>query len=370
MPGATPRRPQAAADPRRAAQSARVTLAQVGRRAGVSTAAASYVLAGRTDQRITDETKDRIRAAAEELGYRPNAAAKTLRTGRSGTIAFVSENVASTPYATGAIAGALEAALKHDVLMFIAETMGDPEIERRLLQNMADRRVDAFIYAAMFTRKVSVPELLHDTPLVLLNCVSDDVAAPMVLPDEQSAGATAVRALIDAGHRDGIYYVGAVGRSWHGAPQWRYRTGLAISERIRAVRAELRRAKTSLAGTLTVTDWETSDGRDAVTRLLATGAIPRALICANDRLAFGAYQALTAASLKIPQGVSIISFDDSPIAADLQPALSSIAIPYEDMGRTAVDILLSNDQPSGRQLVPMPLHERQSIAPPRTASPR
>ena len=256
MTASDPRRSRPAADAPRAAHSARVTLADVGSRAGVSTATASYVLAGRTDQRITDETKDRVRAAAEELGYRPNAAAKTLRTGRSGTIAFVSENVASTPYATGAIAGALEAALKHDVLMFIAETLGDPETERRLLHNMADRRVDGFVYAAMFTRQVSVPELLRDTPLVLLNCVSEDVAVPMVLPDEQSAGATAVRALIDAGHRDGIYYVGAVSRSWSGAPQWRHRTGLAIRERVRSVRAELKRARVSLAGALTVTDWK------------------------------------------------------------------------------------------------------------------
>lgn len=348
----------------RTTQPRRVTLAQVGERAGVSIATASFVLAGRTDQRISDETQARVRSAAAELGYHPNAAAKTLRTGRSGTIAFISENVASTPFATGAIAGALTAALDHDVLMFVAETLGDPDIERRLLQNMFDRRVDAFVYAAMFTRHVDVPEPLKDMPLVLLNCISDDVTAPMVVPDEHSAGARAARALTEAGHRDGIYYLGAVGRSWRGAPQWRYRTGLAVAERVRGVRAELKRAKVTLAGTLTVNDWETVDGRDAVTRLLATKVVPRALICANDRLAFGAYQALGAASLAIPRDVSIVSFDDSPIASDLQPALSSIAIPYEELGRTAVDMLLSNDRPSGPHLVPMPLRERESIAPP------
>jgi LacI family transcriptional regulator len=362
--------PPSAARRRNTPRPRRVTLAQVAERAAVSIATASFVLAGRTDQRITEETQARVRAAAEHLRYRPNTAAKTLRTGRSGTIAFISEFVASTPYATASITGALQAALKQDTLMFIAETLGDPDIERRLLQSMIDRRVDGFIYAAMFTRQVSVPKLLLDGPLVLLNCISDDVAAPMILPDEHTAAVTTARTLLDAGHRDGIYYVGAVPAPWHGAPQWRNYSGMAVTERLHDVREELKRAGTSLTDAPPVEDWEAADGRRSVTELLSTGSTPRAIICANDRLAFGVYQALHTAGLRIPQDVSMISFDDSRIAADLQPGLTSIALPYEEMGRIAAEVLMSGNNEPTKILVPMPLKTRGSIAAPRnTESP-
>lgn len=345
----------------------RTTLAQVAERADVSLATASFVLTGRTDQRITEETQIRVRAAADDLGYRPNAAAKTLRTGKSGTIAFVSEYVASTPYATRSIAGALQAALKHDTLMFVAETLGEPDIERRLLHSMMDRRVDGFVYAAMFTREVSVPELIRDAPLVLLNCVSPDVDAPMVVPNDVAAGRTAAGVLLQAGHRDGIYYLGVAPRSFRGGPQWAGRLGLAIADRPRGVRAELKSANATLAGAIPLADWEPEYGRAAVHELLASGRVPRALICANDRVALGAYQALQSAALRIPQDVSVVSFDDSDLANGLQPGLSSVALPHEEMGRLAADLLLSGDGRAGRHLVPMPLSLRDSIAPPSEA---
>ena len=109
---------------------ARVTLAQVAARAGVSPTAASFVLSGRTDQRIAEETQQRVRTAADELGYQPNLTARILRTGTSGTIALVSDFITSTPYASAAVRGALEAA-RRTTRLYIAETLGDPDLEER-----------------------------------------------------------------------------------------------------------------------------------------------------------------------------------------------------------------------------------------------
>ena len=86
--------------------------------------------------------------------------------------------------------------------------------------------------------------------------------------------------------------------------------------------------------------------------LLASGERPRALICLNDRIAFGAYQALTAAGLTVPDDVSVVSFDDSPLAAWLRPPLTSVSIPYLEMGRLAVETLLSPSRARGPILVP------------------
>jgi LacI family transcriptional regulator len=345
-------------------RSNRVTLAQVAARAGVSSTAASFVLAGRTDQRIAEETQIRVRAAAEELGYQPNLTARILRTGTSGTIALVSDFVTSTPYASAAVRGALEAARRHDTLLYIAETLGDPDLEERLLQGLIGRRVDGFVYATMFTRTATVPKEIRDLPLVLLNCTSPDVDAPQVVPDERKAGATAARALLDAGHRDGIFFVGSLPPGITGGPQWGGLEAGALPERRRGVDAELKRAGVELAGVLYPPDWDPEPSRVAVAGLLATGHEPRALICANDRVAMGAYQALAHAGLRIPQDVSVVSFDDSELAGWLEPGLTSIALPHEELGRTAVELLLQSARRGSRRRIPMRLHSRGSIAPP------
>lgn len=342
----------------------RITLAQVAARAGVSPTAASFVLSGRTDQRIAEETQNRVRAAAEELGYQPNLTARILRTGTSGTIALVSDFVSSTPYASAAVRGALEAARRHDTLLYIAETLGDPDLEERLLQGLIGRRVDGFIYATMFTRTVTVPKEIRDLPLVLLNCTSPDVTAPDVVPDERRAGATAARALLDAGHREGIFFLGALHPGIAGGPQWGGLEAAALPERRRGINAELKRAGVSLAGALELRDWEPGDSRKAVAALLATGVVPRAFICGNDRVAMGAYQALAHAGLRIPSDVSLVSFDDSDLAGWLEPGLTSIALPHEELGHRAVELLL-NPGPRGRhRRIPMRLHARGSIAAP------
>lgn len=343
----------------------RVTLAQVAAHAGVSPTAASFVLSGRTDQRIAEETKLRVQAAADELGYHPNLTARILRTGTSGTIALVSDFVTSTPYASAAVRGALEAARRHDTLLYIAETLGDPELEERLLQGLIGRRVDGFVYATMFTRTATVPKAIRNLPLVLLNCTSPDVDAPAVVPDERKAGVAAARALLDAGHRDGIFFVGSLPPGITGGPQWGGLEAGALPERRRGVDAELRRAGVELAGVLYPPDWEPEPSRKAVAELLRTGQMPRAFICANDRVAMGAYQALARAGLRVPDDVSVISFDDSDLAGWLEPGLTSIALPHEELGRTAVELLLSSGRTTRRK-IPMRLHERGSVAPPST----
>jgi LacI family transcriptional regulator len=83
----------------------------------------------------------------------------------------------------------------------------------------------------------------------------------------------------------------------------------------------------------------------------------------NDRLAFGAYQALGEAGLRVPADVSVVSFDDDPLAQWLRPGLTTAALPHEQMGRRAVELLLDG-QPRGRTMVPMPLRRRRSIAQP------
>jgi LacI family transcriptional regulator len=344
----------------------RVTLADVARLAGVSKTTASFVLTGRREEmRISAEIEARVLEAARETGYRPNIVSRSLRTGTSHTIGFVSDIVATTPFAGNFIKGALEAARDRGYLLLIAETEGDAALEQQLLEAMIDRQVDGIVFAAMYTRALAVPRLLRRRRAVLLNAVpSRPAQLPSVIPDELEAGRTAARTLLEAGHRQGIYLVGVGPRK---PPPTR---SLAAVERLEGINQTLAAAGVDAAGAILCTDWQPELGYDAVQKLLQRRTRPRALICFNDRVALGAYNALADAGLEVPADVSVVSFDDDPIASWVQPKLTTIAIPHYELGRQSIELLLDDHVhgESGRAQitrVPMPLRVRESVQRPR-----
>jgi LacI family transcriptional regulator len=341
----------------------RVTLADVARIAGVSQTTASFVLSGRSRQmRISREVERRVEQAASDLQYRPNNVSVSLRTGITQTIGFISDTVATTPHAGTLIKGALEAARERGNLLLIGETEGDPELERRLIQTMHDRRADGLILASMYTRKIHVPKALRDMPAVLLNALPKRPAGiSSVIPDEVQAGRDAAHALIRAGHRDGIYLIGA-GPAISQVPS----ESVAAVERLAGIGEVLAAAATRFAGAFLCREWQPAEGYQAAQALLQA-ARPRALICFNDRLALGAYQALNDGGLKVPADVSVVSFDDDPIASWVKPQLTTLALPHYELGRRAIDVLFGDaERPrtSGETRIyrmPMPLRDRDSV---------
>src|SRR4051812_20595451 len=111
----------------------------VAQRAGVSRTTASFVMTGRRDMRISSDAEQRVRQAARELDYRPSLLARSLRTNRSQTVGMLSDVIASEIFAGEFIRGGMSTALLHDHLMFIGETKGDPEVEKRLITSLVDR---------------------------------------------------------------------------------------------------------------------------------------------------------------------------------------------------------------------------------------
>ncbi|MCY1140681.1 LacI family DNA-binding transcriptional regulator [Actinoplanes sp. Pm04-4] len=333
----------------------RATLLQVAQRAGVSRSTASFVLAGRhLDMRISEDARQRVLRAAQELDYRPNLMARSLRTKVTRTIALVSDTLASDPYAGKAIHGALAAAVAHGHLLFIGETEGDPVVEEKLISDFLDRQVDAFIYASMFTRYVRLPKQLKGHQVVLLNCLTRGArpAQHQIIPDELAAGWSAATLVLEAGHRDGIYLVGS--------PDEHVFAG---RERLAGIREGLQASEANLAGTVDC-DWWPDSAYEAVSRSLEAGLSPQVFICLNDRIALGAYQALRDAGRRIPEDVSVVSFDDSDLAAWLRPQLTSISLPHYQLGWQAVEKLLG--PPSGPAVLrlPMPVRRRDSVGKP------
>jgi LacI family transcriptional regulator len=341
-----------------------VTLADVARAAGVSKTAASFVLSGRgAEMRISPEAEARVRQAAQETGYRPNILSRSLRTGMSRTIGFVSDTVATTPFAGHLIWGALDAARDRDHLLIIGETEGDPDLEQQMIEAMHDRGVDGIVFASMYTRELELPPGLTAGPAVLLNAVpSGETQIPCIVPDEFGAGRAAVSTLLAAGHGDRIALVGAA------PPDQTPAGSLAAIQRLEGILQALGEAGFDVLDAVPCPDWQPDLGYAAANRLIERGELPTALICFNDRLSLGAYQAIAEHGLRVPDDVSVVSFDDDVLATWLRPQLTTIALPHYELGRAAIDALVDTLQPSAAtaqvpavKRITMPVRERSSV---------
>ena len=336
----------------------RVTLADVARRAGLSPSAASMILNGRPDTRLSQDAHDRVNAAARELGYRPNVAARSLRTDKTLTIGFVSDQVATTRFASGLIKGALQAAEEAGHVVLVLETEGDTGREAEAIAALLDRQVDGIIFATMRARELFVPDLPAGTNAVMLNA-TNRLHETCVLPAEDAGGRAAVDLLFAQGHRDGIALIGQNDE----VERDMFRSA-TVAARVAGIRAAMAEHGATFVAEESIWLWEPENGYDATRRVLAEHDDIRALICMNDRLAFGAYQAAEEAGLKIPRDLSIVSFDNDEIAAYLRPGLTTVGLPHEQMGRRAVELLLGGGTAEAH-LIPMPVVERASIAAPR-----
>ncbi|MFT4126345.1 MAG: LacI family DNA-binding transcriptional regulator [Gordonia sp. (in: high G+C Gram-positive bacteria)] len=329
----------------------RPTLADVAARAGMSKAAVSMVLNDRPDSRLSAEAARRIRAAADELDYRPNPAAQSLRSGTTRTIGFISDEVTITRYASGMIRGVLDAARAHEHTVLMSETAGEHDLTDTV-QAMTDRRVDGLLIGLMTARLIDVPEVPPGLPLVLVNGMSSQGHAS-VLPDERSAGEAVAHYLVDRGHRA----IGIIGDLPEIAGD--LRRSATIADRFAGITTVLAGAGVTPAR-LALPAWGPEIGYDSTHRLLDTHPELTALIAGNDSVAFGIYQALTERRLRVARDISVISFDDDEFAAFQRPGLTTARLPYEEMATCGVDMLLGH-RDTGPLRLPMPLIERDSV---------
>jgi LacI family transcriptional regulator len=333
----------------------RTTIADVAARAGLSKTSVSMILNDRPGTRLAPETAERVRVIAREMNYRPNPAARTLRVGKTRTVGFVSDDVTVTRYASAMIRGLLDVAAERDHTVLIAETGHHPERIGAALDAMLDRQADGVIFGSMAARRVELPEVPPEVPVVLLNAATTGTY-PEVLPDEYAAGSAIARVLVDAGHRDGIAMIGSF-------PPGYLEPGVSVTvgARFAGLYDVLDGAGIRLVAEEHQRFWEPQAGYESAHRLVSAGHGVTAVICLNDNLAFGAYQAFQEAGLRVPDDISVVSFDDDVIASYVRPNLTTARIPYEEMGRIAMELVLGGDIEPGRRLVPMPLQLRGSV---------
>ena len=333
-----------------------MTLRDVAERAGVSVTTASFVLSGRHEMRISAATEERVVQAARMLDYRRRLVTGAALPTGAPVIGLISDVVATESFAGEMLRGCIAAANDRGHVVLIADSEGADELEESAVQALLSRGVDKFIYATMGTIVYHVPESLRGRRLVLMNNIDPTLDAPAVIPDDHRAGRVAAETLAAAGHTTGIWLVGRA------APD-----AFAARKRLAGVRAGLRASGLRLGGQVHC-GWWPHESREAVTGLLRAGwweaDRPTAVIAMNDRAAMGVYQALAAAGLRVPDDLSVVSFDNSDLSRWLHPALSSMDLPYFDIGRRAVELLIDDGAEPRVHKLAMELRSRDSVAAP------
>ncbi|ODT82236.1 MAG: hypothetical protein ABS76_08235 [Pelagibacterium sp. SCN 64-44] len=334
-------------------------MVDVAERAGVSQATVSLVLNGVPNTRISKATRRRVLEAAEALSYR-RGKAHPVPEGRKRVIGLFLDEVSTTPFAAPFIEGARDEAALQGVTVAMFCTQSDPALEQAAMDLLVSQKAIGVIYTRLITREVSVPDTFTGLPLVLLNCYEKKLRFPSVVPGDIVGGYTATQALLRAGHRRIAHMTGEVFVEAAGDREKGFRQ--AMAEWDVPVDEDLVRQ----AG------WTIRGGRETALSLMSRPNPPTAIFCFNDRMAMGCYEAARILGLSIPQDVSIMGFDDEDLAVNMEPPLSTMVLPHDEMARWAVAELLDSyedidqDERQQKLKIECEMIERNSIAPPKS----
>ena len=305
-----------------------VTLKDVARQAGVHPATASRALNPETRLLVSEGTAGRVLAAAAELGYHPNAVARSLRTRRSHTVGVLIPDL-NNPLFPPMVRG-LEDRLDADgYVALIGNTDGDDERERRVFEQMRARHVDGYVLATAHLRNPMLDEAVRaGVPVVLMNRIAEDYSFPSVTVDNERGVRMAVSHLTSLGHRNIACIAGPQDVS----------TGLA---RFRGYQAAMAGARLPVPPDRVAfaRSFSIEEGLRCAREILAAGDCT-AVAAGNDMLAVGCYLALDEAGLSCPGDISVVGFNDMPFIDMLRPPLTTVAFPHYQVGTEAAQLLL------------------------------
>lgn len=339
------------------ARSRRPTLADIARRTGFSVPTVSMALNDKPGSRIADSTAKLIKEAAAELGYVADATARSLRTGRTATIGFISDEVTVTRFAAGMLRGLLETAEQRDHSVMIAEVDHHPERIARALGILRSHRVDGVVLGMMTGREIALPAPEGAEARIVLNGISE--GWPAVGPDEFPAGQAAVRHLLERGHRR----IALIGRHPERAlPS----VSTNIPVRLDGIDDAMAEAGLRFTAEHHGDVWEPELGFRGAHAVLDAAPDTTAILAVNDRVAFGVLQAAAERGLRVPADLSLISFDDEELATMVRPQLTTLRLPYREMGEVGAGMLLDAVTsgaalPAERTLLPLELIERDTV---------
>lgn len=329
----------------------RVTLADVATAAGVSRAAASYVINGKPG--VSDATRERVLAVAAQLGFRPNRLARGLRNGHTKAIGLLLADV-SNPFYPEIAAGVLDAAQTLGYEVFLSHTGDDPRRQASEAYALLDHRCDGLIFTTLTCADRHLLEQLsrHGVPFVQVVRRVPGIIADFVGIDDEAGGRTAAEHLLRLGHRDIALVAGprqssASRARAHGLCKTLTSHGIALAPG-RCIESSLTR----------------DGGYQAGRRLLEGRPVPHAIACGNDVIALGVIDALIDAGLRVPRDVAVIGYDDMSFASSRMVELTTVRQPRHQMGLEAARLLVNKirdpDSPPSELILPHQLVARRT----------
>ncbi|GCE07654.1 LacI family DNA-binding transcriptional regulator [Dictyobacter aurantiacus] len=335
-----------------------VSISDIARIAGVSHTTVSRAL--RESPLISTKTRERIQRLAGELGYTPNAIARSLQTKQSSTVGLVVTSIAD-PFFGDIVKGVEEVARASDFSVLLSASYNDPEQTLDIIETFHRRRVDGILVASSRISD-NYSRRLHHThiPTVLINSQVEGQTNLLhwISVDDRRGAQMAVEHLQQLGHR-AIGYLGS-----HSRPASSSQRYQGYLDALRATGVEPSPSWVVIPpGNEASQEEDISAGQQALSRFLAAGVT--AVFCYNDMTAIGMLTSCHAKGVRVPQDLSVIGFDDITIASCFTPPLTTIHQPRVELGRLATQVMLDllQERPGANHTLCPTLVVRASTAP-------
>lgn len=329
----------------------RVTIREVADAAGLSPAAVSYALRG---LQVSEETQERVRKVATELGYEANPIARALASGRTGMVGILGPSLEDL-WQERLVAEAGRVLLEHERFALILDAGADPDRQRMLAGQLRDRHVDGLLVSPVDPSDEFWTDLADSLPVVSIGeSLAGAAAVGEVLFDNRTGVRSALEHLHGLGHRC-IAVLRPPGSPTNDRPAELF--VLAEAERL------------GLEVRVVTAPYELREATEVARHVLVTENRPTAVFCFSDSIAYGVYAAARELAVQIPEELSVIGYDDHPISALLSPPLTSFSWGSKRLVEVAVGMLVAaidGDPPARRRvLIRADLRARGSTAPPR-----
>ncbi len=313
-----------------------VTLEAIAKATGFSVPTVSRVLTN-SKYPVSKATREQIKQVAEAMGYKPNIAARSLRTEQTNTVGIVVDDILS-PFVPSIVRGIQDYLKSRDYLCLIINSDWDPVVEQEAISTLVSRPVDGIIFVEYSHRAVNEALERSGKPYVFVHRLFGAQIRNSVVPDEHYGASLAVRHLAALGHQRIAYINGPEG--WYSAQQ-----------RLIGYEDEMAAQHLPIDPTLLQPgDWEDKSGYVAAQHFLALkpSERPTAIFAANDLMALGAICAIQDAGLSVPRDMAVVGYDNRDFTRIFHPRISTVSMPVYEMGRSAAEMLFKQ-MAEGRQ---------------------
>jgi LacI family transcriptional regulator len=303
------------------------TIKDVASKAGVSITTVSHVI--NETRFVSDDLTKRVQQAMEELNFRPNSLAQSLRSGKSKTIGLVIPDISNLFFAE--ISRKIEDnGFDHRYSVILCNTDDDPEKESIYINVLIEKQVDGIIFISAGGDGENLSEnIAREIPMVVADRDIKDIYADIVLVNNKDGGYQATKHLIDLGHKR----IGCIAGPSMVTPS---------GQRLEGYKMALQEARIPFEEKLVTNgDFRYEGGEHAMQELLDLGEPLDAVFVCNDMMALGAMRSINNSGLSIPDDISLIGFDNIPISQSVYPSLSTIAQPIKEMANIIVEMLIS-----------------------------